>query len=285
VESLESIDQILVDKYGYTSEYYGKWHMPDLLLNSKSDPSKPVVRLNDFDYEQKEFYFKDEKSSAKVRRYLKQYERLGIISSQQRVINATNTPQYDWLKYGNYGNPQLDTYTQYPYSPIQLDSRYKSAPDTDLTASNGFDSNMRSEPNLMGVYSLPDDCTPTHFTGDIAIRALERLKQASDVPWMLTVSFHHPHPPFLSPWGSRLAKYWQNRHDLFVPPSIYDPMDNSAYKVITNQFPEYGDPTKVQEWMAIYYAMIEEVDDQIGKILDTLGDTAEDTLVIFTSDQ
>jgi arylsulfatase A-like enzyme len=284
VESLESIDQILVDNYGYISEYYGKWHMPDLLYKSKIDPTQSVVRMNDYDYEEHDFYFKGDDSSKKLRRYLKQYENMGIILPEQKTINITNLPKYEWLKHGNYGRPQIDTYTKYPYSPIQLDSRHKSEPNTDLTEENGFDSNLRSQPNILGVYSLPDDCTPTHFTGDVAVRALRRLKQSSD-PWFLTVSFHNPHPPFVTPWEDRLEKYWLNRHKLFVPPSINDPMDNSAYKTITKELPGYGDPTKIQEWMALYYAMIEEVDDQIGYILDALGDAEDDTLVIFTSDQ
>ena len=36
--------------------------------------------------------------------------------------------------------------------------------------------------------------------------------------------------------------------------------------------------------MAIYYAMIEEIDYEIDRILSTLGDTQKNTLIIFTSD-
>jgi arylsulfatase A-like enzyme len=48
----------------------------------------------------------------------------------------------------------------------------------------------------------------------------------------------------------------------------------------------YRNPTNIQQMRSIYYGMVTEVDDWIGKImhrLDELG-LADDTLVIFTSD-
>jgi predicted AlkP superfamily pyrophosphatase or phosphodiesterase len=44
------------------------------------------------------------------------------------------------------------------------------------------------------------------------------------------------------------------------------------------------DPDKVQEWTALYYALIEEIDDEIGILMSSLGEKASNTLVIFTSD-
>lgn len=44
------------------------------------------------------------------------------------------------------------------------------------------------------------------------------------------------------------------------------------------------DPEKIQEWTALYYALIEEIDDEVGALMQTLGDEASNTLVIFTSD-
>jgi arylsulfatase A-like enzyme len=282
VESLVGLDHVLVEKYGYTSEYYGKWHLPDKLYQSKSDSSENVIRFNDFDYTVEEFEFKNDDASRKLRRYFEQYEELGKITREQKKVDS------DALITGilpklTGSNPQIDTYTRYPYVPIQLDSRYGSPIGTDLNDGN-FDSFENSQPSLMGIFSLTEEeGTPTQFTGDIAIRALHRLKAESE-PWFLTVSFNHPHPPFIAPYSNYLAKYWENRDQLHVPESLNDPMDNSAYDVVTIDFPEYKDPAKIQEWTAIYYAMIEEVDAKIGEILDVLDSAANDTLVIFTSD-
>lgn len=83
-----------------------------------------------------------------------------------------------------------------------------------------------------------------------------------------------------------LEKYWKNQEMLFVPRNLNTDghMDKSAYTTITRDFPEYEDIDKLQEWTALYYALIEEVDEQVGVVLEQLGDDAENTLVIFTSD-
>jgi arylsulfatase A-like enzyme len=48
----------------------------------------------------------------------------------------------------------------------------------------------------------------------------------------------------------------------------------------------YSDPEKVKYFISEYYAMVKEVDDWVGKILDKLDalGLSENTLVIFTSD-
>jgi hypothetical protein len=62
-------------------------------------------------------------------------------------------------------------------------------------------------------------------------------------------------------------------------------MDNSAYDTIVEDIPEYGNVDMIQEWTALYYALIEEVDVQIGKLLHKLGDDGmNNTLIVFTSD-
>jgi arylsulfatase A-like enzyme len=284
VESLESLDHILVERYGYTSEYYGKWHMPEILYMQRSgDTSQPVVSLNDFDFTKSEFMFKSDESSRKIRRYYEQYEDLGRITRSQKFVNSTAMTSGRLPQLSN-GNPQIDSYTRYPYIPIALDTRYSKPPGTDLKDKSLFESFEQSEPNIIGIFSLKEEeGTPTHFTGDIAIRALKRLKAESN-PWFLTVSFHNPHPPFVAPYSDYFGKYWENRANLHIPVSLHDPMNNSAYSIVTNQLPQYKDPVKIQEWTAIYYAMVEEVDVKIGELLDTLGDAANNTLVIFTSD-
>jgi arylsulfatase A-like enzyme len=93
------------------------------------------------------------------------------------------------------------------------------------------------------------------------------------------------HPPFVAAWKN-LEKYWKNQEKLFIPHNMNTDghMEESAYDTITKLIPEYEEVEKLQEWTALYYALIEEVDEQVGIILDQLGDDANNTLVIFTSD-
>jgi arylsulfatase A-like enzyme len=169
----------------------------------------------------------------------------------------------------------LDTYTERPYLAHPIDKRY------DLK-SRGEDAEVRvGQSDIHGVISIPTEYHISAFDGSKTIEALERLK---DSTFSVTCSFHHPHPPYLG------AKSYV---DLFppgrmpVPESIYDEMKDSPYlyrKRRTNQM--YSDPEKIKYFISEYYAMVKEVDDWVGKILDKLDELglSENTLVIFTSD-
>jgi arylsulfatase A-like enzyme len=76
--------------------------------------------------------------------------------------------------------------------------------------------------------------------------------------------------------------------EMKVPASISDPMLNSPYRSQNGRLnnPEYADPEKIKYLIAEYYALVTEIDDWVGKILDKLTELGldENTLVIFTSD-
>ena len=327
VESLTSLDHILVEELNYTNEYYGKFHMPEPVLMSKqrsfefvvqqgkegkdvdddendkdNDKGKdkdndndnddgsgtsdgwtwseiegaPLIRYNDYDYSSQRFYFKFDAASKKVRRHLEYFDGQGLISK-------------DIVSDGE----QIDTYTRYPYIPIGVDRRVDFPSGTPLTASEGFESVERSQSNVVGLYALSESYTPSFFVGDVAVKALERLvSKDDDQPWFLTASFHSPHPPMVPSWR-HLQYYWDRRNDIRLPPNMDDPMINSAYRTITEQIPAYSDPEKVKEWTAAYYGLVEECDEWIGSLLDTLvdgnggdmgGDDWGNTLIVFTSD-
>jgi arylsulfatase A-like enzyme len=171
---------------------------------------------------------------------------------------------------------QIDTYTQFPYSPIGLDARWNQRIDTEPP--------MQSR--VMGRYKLSEAYTPSHFEGSLAVKALARLRgqrRKEGRAWFLTASFHNPHPPFVPAW-KHLQRYWNNRTQLLLPMTLYDDMDNSAYQRKVSDFLRDVNPFRVQEWTALYYALIEEVDGYVGQLLETLGEDVSTTLVIFTSD-
>jgi arylsulfatase A-like enzyme len=64
-------------------------------------------------------------------------------------------------------------------------------------------------------------------------------------------------------------------------------MSNSAYLRTKQRTSEsYSDPEKIKFFISEYYAMVKEVDDWIGEILNKLDELglSENTLVVFTSD-
>jgi arylsulfatase A-like enzyme len=73
-----------------------------------------------------------------------------------------------------------------------------------------------------------------------------------------------------------------------MPESIHDPMLNSPYgnRGDRRAHPEYADEQKIKYMIANYYALVTEVDDWVGKILNELDELGltDNTMVIFTSD-
>ena len=269
LSKLESLDQILVEDYGYTSEYYGKWHLPLHLYQSRNQ-TKRVVRFNDYDYQTEEHQFAYNTWGSKLRKFLSFAESQGEL-----------TPTYLDLQ-------QEDTYSRQPYTPITLDSRYGMNTRTDLSDSSKFDKWSQSQNSILGRYALPPNLTSSFYNHDVALKALERLA-SEDTPWLLTVSYHHPHPTMMA-LDKYLDYYWDNRHDLFVSPNHLDPMNNTAYneknELTRLEREGYLVPENIQEWTAVYYAMVEEVDVFVGEMLSQLEnmDLASSTIVIFTSD-
>src|SRR5687768_8724436 len=103
-----------------------------------------------------------------------------------------------------------------------------------------------------------------------AQKAIQRLSKG-DKPWLLTVSFENPHPPYIV--ARKYASYYLQRQDsILVPPNALHQSDNDSYARKQELFADKGfrDTKKVKEWTAIYYAMIEQVDEWIGVILDEL---------------
>jgi len=101
---------------------------------------------------------------------------------------------------------------------------------------------------------------------DQAIAFMERCRQ-SGRPFLVNVAPHPPHPPFEPDFAP--AGYLERvSQTLWWPPNV--PADNPS----------------TDEELRCYLAMIQNVDDNLGRLLDYLDDSglARDTIVVFTSD-
>ena len=104
-------------------------------------------------------------------------------------------------------------------------------------------------------------------------------------PWCLTVSFTHPHDPFVA-----RRRYW----DLYEGCAELEPPEPIAYadqdphgKRLLDSFDYRNfDATKDQIRRARqgYYANISYIDDKIGDILDVLDRTRQEAVIVFLSD-
>lgn len=122
-----------------------------------------------------------------------------------------------------------------------------------------------------------------------AVRWLhDRPRDSDDRPFLLTLAYMHPHDPYLGPrdfWDA----YDGVEIDLPAVPRIplarrspaerrlYELYDRDEYKITA---------AHLRAARRAYYAMIDYVDEQMGRVLDALRRTgaAENTVVIVTSD-
>ncbi|MEJ7608849.1 MAG: sulfatase-like hydrolase/transferase [Bryobacteraceae bacterium] len=117
-----------------------------------------------------------------------------------------------------------------------------------------------------------------------AVNFLESY-QGSD-PFLLYVAFTSPHDPRMAP-KQFAAMYSAPKLKVPVNYLPQHPFDNGELKVrdeMLEQFPRSQEA--IQAHLAGYYAMVSEVDAQIGRILNALDRSgkAEDTIVVFAAD-
>lgn len=107
-------------------------------------------------------------------------------------------------------------------------------------------------------------------------------------PFFMTVSFTHPHNPFVT-----TREYW-DRYDPAeidmpaVPPIPYAEQDGRSQRhyLLTRCDEHDITPERLRTARHAYYAMTSYIDDKLGRLVATLeaAGMAEDTIVIFTAD-
>jgi arylsulfatase A-like enzyme len=121
----------------------------------------------------------------------------------------------------------------------------------------------------------------------IADGAIDTLRKASSQPLFLHVNFTAPHDPLHWPLGSEN----RFRSEVVVLPKSFcaeHPFDHGS---ITGRdetiVPAPRTADDVQRERAVYFGLVENLDVQVGRIMQALedDDRLQDTLVIFTSDQ
>ena len=122
-----------------------------------------------------------------------------------------------------------------------------------------------------------------------ATRKLYDLARGHDQrPWCLTVSFTHPHDPYVA-----RRRFWDLYEDCAelepaVAPIPFDEQDaHSQRLMLASDYKNYPITAEdVRRSRRAYFANISYIDEKIGEILDVLKATRqqEDTIVVFLSD-
>lgn len=130
------------------------------------------------------------------------------------------------------------------------------------------------------------------FDDDVAHFSAQKIydlgRRKDDRPWCLTVSFTHPHDPYLT-----RKKYWDLYADCaHLLPTVsaldYEQLDAHSKRIYDANDTKNYNITKenIRDARRAYFANISYIDDKIGEIMTALKatDQEEDTIVIFTSD-
>ena len=128
------------------------------------------------------------------------------------------------------------------------------------------------------------------YDDDVAHQAEQKiydLSRGADArPWCLTVSFTHPHDPYVA-----RRKYWDLYADCAhlapqVGPIAYGAQDPHSQRLMDACDWRAFDisPDQVARARRGYFANISYIDDKIGQLLAVLGTTRQQATIIFTSD-
>jgi choline-sulfatase len=140
-----------------------------------------------------------------------------------------------------------------------------------------------------GIADVSNQLDYDDDVGHHAVRKLRDLARTSDPrPWMMTVSFTHPHDPYVA-----RREFWDLYDHESVPmPSIgelpddeIDPHSRRLRRVIAADRTEVTDE-QIRVARHAYLANVSYVDHHVGKLLDVVEchGMADDTVVVFTAD-
>ncbi|MDF2959537.1 MAG: sulfatase-like hydrolase/transferase [Paenibacillus sp.] len=141
--------------------------------------------------------------------------------------------------------------------------------------------------NGKGEYSAyrPDAPAEWRQTKWCADRAIEFMTEERTGPWLLSINFYDPHPPFDAP-AELTERYLAGP----LPEPKFREADLELQHKLKDVYHQTDQPHRPDSsdtrMIASYYGMIELVDEQVGRLLDTLETIGqrENTLIVFMSD-
>lgn len=163
----------------------------------------------------------------------------------------------------------IDRYTHWPYRPVAVDRMMLRA------VKERFDMPHHNE---AGEHTAGTGESLTAWT---VTRAIDFLRSKPRAPFCLTCSILHPHAPLVA------VRPYFNMYDpakMPLPRLLDDVFTPRARAAIPNILT--ATPDGLGAYIALYYGLVREVDDWVGRLLGALEEAgcAENTLVVFTSD-
>ena len=128
------------------------------------------------------------------------------------------------------------------------------------------------------------------YDDEVAYHARTKLydlaRGTDDRPWALTVSFTHPHDPYVA-----RRKYWDLYKDCDhllpeTPALDYEDHDAHSKRIFdANDWRSYSiTEDDIRRSRRAYFANVSYLDERIGEILQVLDQTRQEAIVVFVSD-
>ena len=128
------------------------------------------------------------------------------------------------------------------------------------------------------------------YDDDVAFQGVQKVydlaRGADERPWCLTVSFTHPHDPYVA-----RQKYWDLYEDCEhllpeVPAFSYDDQDAHSKRIFdANDWRSFDISAEdIKRSRRAYFANISYLDDKIGEVLEALETTGQEAVILFVSD-
>jgi len=128
------------------------------------------------------------------------------------------------------------------------------------------------------------------YDDEVAFHATRKVydyaRQREARPWCLTVSFTHPHDPYVA-----RRKYWDLYADCaHLEPEVadlgYDAQDPHSKRIFdANDWRKFDiTPQDIRRSRRAYFANISYIDDKIGEVMEALETTGQEAVILFVSD-
>ena len=128
------------------------------------------------------------------------------------------------------------------------------------------------------------------YDDEVAYQATRKVydlaRGADPRPWCLTVSFTHPHDPYVA-----RRKYWDLYEECThlepeVPAMDYDDHDAHSRRIFdANDWRNFDiSQEDIRRSRRAYFANISYLDDKIGEIMEALEATRQEAVILFVSD-
>lgn len=198
----------------------------------------------------------------------------------QRLVDAGYTTGY----FGKWHIERTEKLEQFGWQTYQINLPRGAGGERSFSLRKTADLPPGYKQNVLyGVIDTPPEKRAMGRRVDAAMEFLHEVTQKED-PWCCFVSITEPHDPFVA---GREAFEKYNVDEIELQPNVHDDLSDrpGVYRKASLVWADMDDRQK-REAAACYYALITEIDQQFGRILDYLEESgqADNTIVVFTSD-